>query len=117
MPIRGTPWHLLVEFPRERVFASARTLLRRLALVALGLVIVGGAGAWMVDRRLHASEGRLAAIVRGAPDAHVTMDDRGAIVTWNPQAETLFRRLAPDVPRRHVAHIILPPAHPEPPRP
>jgi PAS domain S-box-containing protein len=113
MPIRGTPWHLLVEFPRERVFASARTLLRRLALVALGLILVGGAGAWMLERRLQASEGRLAAIVRGALDAHITMDDRGTIVTWNPQAEALFGWPAPDVVGRHVADIIVPPAHRE----
>jgi PAS domain S-box-containing protein len=113
MPIRGTPWHLLVEFPRERVFASARTLLRRLALVALGLIIIGGAGASMVERRLQASEGRLAAIVRGALDAHVTMDDHGTIVTWNPQAEALFGWPAPDVLGRPVADIIVPPAHRE----
>jgi len=109
MPIRGTPWHLLVEFPRERVYAAHRILLRRLALVALGLIIVGGAGAWMVERRLQASEGRLAAIVRGALDAHVTMDDRGTIVTWNPQAEALFGWPAPDVLGRHVADVIVPP--------
>jgi PAS domain S-box-containing protein len=113
MPIRGTPWHLLVEFPRERVFAAARTLLRRLALVALGLIIIGGAGASMVERRLQASEGRLAAIVRGALDAHVTMDDHGTIVTWNPQAEALFGWPAPDVLGRPVADIIVPPAHRE----
>jgi len=113
MPIRGTPWHLLVEFPRQRVFASARVLLRRLALVALGLIIVGGVGAWGVERRLQASEGRLAAIVRAALDAHVTMDDRGTIVTWNPQAEALFGWPAPDVLGRHVADVIVPPNHRE----
>jgi len=113
MPIRGTPWHLLVEFPRERVYAAHRILLRRLALVALGLIIVGGVGAGLVERRLQASEGRLAAIVRGALDAHVTMDDRGTIVTWNPQAEALFGWPAPDVLGRQVADVIVPPAHRE----
>jgi len=109
MPIRGTPWHLLVEFPRERVFASARTLLRRLALVALGLIIIGGAVAWRVERRLQASERRLAAIVRAALDAHITMDDGGTIVTWNPQAETIFGWPAGEVIGRHVADVIVPP--------
>jgi len=109
MPIRGTPWHLLVEFPRERVYAAHRILLRRLALVALGLIIVGGVGAWMVERRLRASEGRLAAIVRAALDAHITMDDRGTIVTWNPQAETIFGWPAGEVIGRHVADVIVPP--------
>jgi PAS domain S-box-containing protein len=110
MPIRNTPWHLLIEFPRERVFASARILVRRLALVALGLIAVGGVGAWLVERRLRASEGRLAAIVRGALDAHVTMDDRGTIVTWNAQAETIFGWPAHDAIGRQVADVVVPPA-------
>ena len=109
MPIRGTPWHLLVEFPRERVYAAHRILLRRLALIALGLIIVGGLGAWLVERRLQASEGRLAAIVRAALDGHVTMDDSGTIVTWNPQAETIFGWPASEVIGRHVADVIVPP--------
>ena len=113
MPLRGTPWHLLVEFPRERVFASARILVRRLALVALGLIIVGGAGAWIVERRVRASEGRLAAIVRAALDGHITMDDRGTIETWNAQAETIFGWPAQEVIGRHVADVVVPPAHRE----
>ena len=113
MPIRGTPWHLLVEFPRERVYAAHRILLRRLALVALGLIIVGGVGASLVERRLRASEGRLAAIVRAALDGHVTMDASGTIVTWNPQAETIFGWPAGEVIGRHVADVIVPPAHRE----
>jgi PAS domain S-box-containing protein len=113
MPIRGTAWHLLVEFPRAQVYAAHRILLRRLALVALGLIIVGGVGAWLSDRRTRASEGRLAAIVQAALDAHVTMDDRGTIVTWNAQAETVFGWPAHEVIGRHVADIIVPPAHRE----
>ena len=108
-PIRGTPWHILVEFPRARVVASARRLLRRLALIALGLIVLGGVGARLVERRLQASEGRLAAIVRGALDAHISMDDRGTIVTWNPQAETIFGWPAGEVIGRHVADVIVPP--------
>jgi PAS domain S-box-containing protein len=109
MPIRGTPWQLLVEFPRERVYAANRILLRRLALIALGLIIVGGLGTWLVERRLRASEGRLAAIVRAALDGHVTMDDTGTIVTWNPQAETIFGWPAGEVIGQHVVDVIVPP--------
>jgi PAS domain S-box-containing protein len=109
-PIRGTPWLLLVEFPRERLFASARVLMRRLALVALGLIAVGGVGAWMAERRLRASEGRLAAIVRAALDAHVTMDAAGLVTGWNPQAETMFGWPAAEVFGRPLADIVIPPA-------
>jgi PAS domain S-box-containing protein len=108
-PIRGTPWHMLIEFPRARVLAPTRSLLRRLAWVALGLVILGGVGAGLVERRLQASERRLAAIVSAALDAHITMDDRGTIVTWNPQAETLFGWPDGEVIGRHVADVIVPP--------
>ena len=113
LPIRSTPWHILVEFPLARVLAPARGLMRRLALVALGLIALGGVGAWLVERRLRASEGRLAAIVRGALDAHVTMDDRGTIVTWNAQAETIFGWPAHEAIGRHVADIVVPPAQRE----
>ncbi len=113
LPIRNTPWLLLVEFPRERVFASARILARRLALVALGLIAVGGVGAWVGERRLQAPEGRLAAIVRAALDAHITMDDKGTIVTWNPQAEVVFGWPAHAVLGRHVADVVVPPGHRE----
>jgi PAS domain S-box-containing protein len=108
-PIRGTPWHILIEFPRARVLAPTRSLLRRLAWVALGLITLGGVGAGWVERRLQASERRLAAIVLAALDAHITMDDRGTIVTWNPQAETLFGWPDSEVIGRHVADVIVPP--------
>jgi len=66
-----------------------------------------------VEKQLRASESRLAAIVQAALDAHVTMDDTGTIVTWNPQAQAVFGWPPQDVIGRHVADVLVPAAHRE----
>ncbi len=49
-PIAGTLWLVIVELERDRVLAPAQTYLRRMAVVALIVVLLGAAGAWAVSR-------------------------------------------------------------------
>lgn len=53
---------------------------------------------------------RLAAIIRSALDAVVSMDEGGRIMAWNPQAETLFGWTAQEAVGRLMADTIVPPA-------
>jgi PAS domain S-box-containing protein len=41
-PIVGTPWSVLIEFPHSIVLAPARSFLRRMVLIALGVVVAAG---------------------------------------------------------------------------
>jgi diguanylate cyclase (GGDEF)-like protein/PAS domain S-box-containing protein len=56
------------------------------------------------------SAARLAAIIRSALDAVVSMDEDGQIVGWNPQAEALFGWTAAEAVGRRLAETIIPPA-------
>jgi PAS domain S-box-containing protein len=40
--IAGTPWSVLIEFPQSVVLAPAQSFLRRMILIALGVVLVAG---------------------------------------------------------------------------
>ena len=61
--IPGTPWVLMVEFPRALVLAPVRSfLMTELGIVAL-LVVVGGLLAWLMGRRI---SGPLAEVTRAA---------------------------------------------------
>ena len=52
IPVRGTPWVLLASVPQRRVLARQDALFRRLAGIAVILIVAGAAGAWVVSRRL-----------------------------------------------------------------
>ena len=61
--IPGTPWVLMVEFPRALVLAPVRSfLMTELGIVTL-LVVVGGLLAWLMGRRI---SGPLAEVTRAA---------------------------------------------------
>jgi PAS domain S-box-containing protein len=59
--VPGTPWLAVVEVPRDRVLARARRVLGRLALIALGLLMLGAAGATALSRSLTRPIAELAA--------------------------------------------------------
>ncbi|MBI4419648.1 MAG: PAS domain S-box protein [Gemmatimonadetes bacterium] len=58
-PVPGTPWLVLVEFPRRNVLAPVGVLVRRMAAIALGCVILGLAAAWGLSRRITTPLGEL----------------------------------------------------------
>jgi PAS domain S-box-containing protein len=63
--VRGTPWSLLVEMPRERVFGPVREVVRRLAVTSAVLLVLGGALVWLLGRRLTTPLSDLAAAASG----------------------------------------------------
>ena len=58
-PIRSMNWVLVTAFPRGTIFARSTVLLRRLAALALVLVLVGGAAAWLLSRGITTPLSRL----------------------------------------------------------
>ncbi|KAF4515993.1 hypothetical protein B566_EDAN000230 [Ephemera danica] len=63
------------------------------------------------ERKIYESELRLHAIVDGAMDAIVMMDEAGRICGWNPRAEKMFGWSEQDAIGRDVGETIVPPAH------
>jgi len=51
-----------------------------------------------------------AAVLQGSPDAIITADDCGRIITFNPAAEAMFGYPAAEVLGRELAEVIVPPA-------
>jgi signal transduction histidine kinase len=51
-PIAGTPWLVVVESPTSVVLDRPRAFLRRMALICLLLLLVGGAVAWLLSRQV-----------------------------------------------------------------
>jgi PAS domain S-box-containing protein len=98
LPIQGTPWLLMVEFPRDRVFGRSQGFLRKIALIAFVLVAVGASGAWILSRRVTTplrgqearAEGRFRAAVESAPNGMVLIDRTGSVVLVNREVERLF---------------------------
>jgi signal transduction histidine kinase len=61
--VRGTPWLVLVEFPRRTIIAPARAFLFRMLMVAAILVLAAAAAAYTLSARITRP---LAALTRGA---------------------------------------------------
>ncbi len=51
-PVRGTPWYVIVEFPRDAVLAPARQFVGRLGLIGVVIVLFSLALTWILSRRL-----------------------------------------------------------------
>ena len=50
--IAGTPWLLLVEFPRDKPLAPVTAFLRNATLFSLALLVLGAVGVWLVSRNI-----------------------------------------------------------------
>jgi signal transduction histidine kinase len=81
--VRGTPWIVLVEFPRRDVVAPARALALRMLVVAAVLVIGAGAAAYALSARITRPLGQLThgaeAIAQGRFEDHVHTGRRDEI--------------------------------------
>ena len=60
-------------------------------------------------KALHASQALAEAITTAALDCVVVIDEYGAVVSFNPAAETTFGYLAADAVGRSIADLIVPP--------
>jgi diguanylate cyclase (GGDEF)-like protein/PAS domain S-box-containing protein len=78
-----------------------------LALVAL-MISVLQSNRNLSERALRESEARLRGVIDGALDGIVTIDAQGAIVEFNPAAESIFGHRRQDVIGRQLADVIIP---------
>jgi signal transduction histidine kinase len=112
--IAGTPWEVVVEFPRALVTTRAQTFLVRIILIALGVWAIGVAGAWALARWItrplaHVTEAAEAiAAGRSAPPlAAGRRDEIGrltdAFTTMAEQVERSHARLETQVRERTAA--------------
>jgi PAS domain S-box-containing protein len=99
--IGGTPWVLVAELPRDPILAPVRSFVARMAVVALGLIVVGAGGAWAISRRARqrlelglvahrSADTRFRAVVESAPSGMVMIDRAGTITLVNRETERLF---------------------------
>ncbi|MCS6293312.1 MAG: PAS domain S-box protein [Nitrospira sp.] len=132
-PMVGLPqgedfqWRILVRADRRLVLQSIWTLLWKLVgigtvclLPLLGLFywswqrqVADKTRAMMALRALEANEARIRKIVDIALDAVVTIDDRGLVTGWNPQAEQIFGWQSGEVIGQSLTNTIIPPRYRE----
>ena len=120
-------WSVLVRVDRAAVLQSIWTVLWKLVGVGeICLVPLLGLFYWaqhrqsveesqsaLARRALEANEARIRKIVDIALDAVVTIDDRGLVTGWNPQAEQIFGWKSGEVIGQSLTNIIIPPRYRE----
>lgn len=120
-------WSILVRVDRAAVLQSIWTVLWK--LVGIGeicLIPLLGLFYWarhrqsveesqsaLARRALEANEARIRKILDIALDAVVTIDDRGAVTGWNPQAEQIFGWKSAEVIGQSLTNTIIPPRYRE----
>ena len=79
-----------------------------LALVAL-MITVLQSERMNAEKQLIGSEAKLRAVIDGALDGIVTIDDKGMLVEFNPAAERILGYQRDDVIGRSLAEVMIPP--------
>jgi len=80
-----------------------------LAMVVLMITVLQSERT-VAEHALRGSEARFRAVVDGALDAVVTIDESGCLVEFNPSAERIFGYTRQQVLGRPLAEVIIPPA-------
>ena len=120
-------WRILVRVDRAEILQSIWTVLWKLVGIAeICLVPLLGLFYWarhrqsveevqaaLARRALEANEARIRKIVDIALDAVVTIDERGLVTGWNPQAEHIFGWRADEVVGQSLTTTIIPPRYRE----
>jgi signal transduction histidine kinase len=100
--IAATPWQILIEFPRDLVFARAQTFLVRVGWITLALLGIGIGGAWAAGRWIARPLRRVTeaaeAIAAGQLTAPLTSGRTDEIGRLN----TAFNTMASQVTRSRV---------------
>ena len=140
-PLGFTPWlsYFFLAFVVSRLYPPRTLLLATVLwsmLVVAGAVLLSKGGdpvtgafnravglgtLWLMaglfyfeGRSLRArfgNESRIHAIIQGALDAVITMDRRGVVVEWNPQAEATFGFIREEAVGVPLAELIIPPQY------
>lgn len=120
-------WRILVRADRGAVLQSIWTLLWKLVgigtaclLPLLGLFfwsrqrqLAGESQTAIVSHALKTNEARIRKIVEIALDAVITIDERGLVTGWNPQAEHIFGWKSEEVIGQSLTNTIAPPRYRE----
>lgn len=120
-------WRILVRVDRAAVLQSIWAVLWKLVGIAeicliplLGLFYwarhrqsVEEAQSALARRALEANEARIRKIVDIALDAVITIDERGLVTGWNPQAEQIFGWKSEEVIGQSLTNTIIPPRYRE----
>ena len=120
-------WRILVRVDRAEILQSIWTVLWKLVGIAeICLVPLLGLFYWarhrqsveetqasLARRALEANEARIRKIVDIALDAVITIDERGLVTGWNPQAEHIFGWRADEVIGQSLTTTIIPPRYRE----
>ncbi len=131
-PIEGSDWGITVSMDANELDASVREQVIPIVLVILGLTIAGLLGMVVILRPLTGrvliqtnelaeevkrktaalteKETRMQAIVENAPDAIISIDERGLIEQFNPAAERIFGYSAAEVMGKNVS-VLMPEPH------
>lgn len=123
-------WTVAIATDRQELFAAPRRVLWG-AVPAIALLWSGALSLRLGARRarrlkelardlerrelvgamLRESERRLRAVLEGALDAVVGMDERGVIMDWNPRAEAMFGWAASEAVGRRLSDVLLAERH------
>jgi len=106
-------WIATLLYRAETVRQAAEDGVRRLNAELEGRVADRTAELSQAVAALRESEARARLVLDTALDAVITMDSRGTVTSWNPEAEKIFGWSREDVVGRELAAAIIPPQHRE----
>ncbi|MEO6203826.1 MAG: response regulator [Mycobacteriales bacterium] len=120
-PARGSGWTVVASLPEARALSGLRRMQRLVLGTSALVVLVLLVGVMLVrraDRARAVAEGisrererRLSGVLEAASDAFVSIDTRGLVTAWNPQAAGLFGRSEQDALGKRLSELVVPEEH------
>jgi PAS domain S-box-containing protein len=113
-PLSSLGWAVLVEIPVREIDKELWKYERPVGLIGLFFAVIAlviGAIIARLYSRLKESREHIDQILSTSNDAFVGIDDRGAIIDWNPQAEILFGYSSAEALGQALHATIIPPRH------
>ena len=117
-PITQYGWGAFAVEPIETAFAARGEALQRLLLICALVLLLGSGLAVLILRTLaerqktaealRKSEERSRSVIETARDAFIAIDQKGAIVEWNKQAEVTFGWSCSEALGKQMADLIIP---------
>ena len=122
-PVAQYGWGAFAVEPMQTAFAARGDALQRLLLICT-LVLLLGSGLTVLILRtlaerqktaeaLRKSEERSRSVIETARDAFIAIDQKGAIIEWNKQAEVTFGWSGSEALGKKMADLIVPEEHRE----
>ena len=106
IPTNAGPFGVLLAYSsRERTFAEYELAFLKSTVSLVGEAVQKA----RTEEALRKSESRLKQLIASTLDAVITIDRRGQVVEWNPQAEATFGLRAPEVIGRPLPREVIAP--------